>query len=301
MSDTKTYFAFGLFIQSEIELPGPPVFVNNPDVVIKYGEVPESLPNAVHKGVCFEAFHGQLLLKVPNIASFYISNGNKIIINKKADSNPETVRLFLLGSALGALLHQKGVLPIHASAVLIDNSAVLLAGVSGVGKSTLAAAFRKKGYSILTDDIAAIHKKGDAVVFFSGFPQLKLWKDAVKKLDIDLKVISKVREEFEKFSVPLEDSYVANNPVQVKAMFVLTPRNNELVSLQSLKGIEKFNALKNNTFRYNFIKGLIQNSNHFPLVTQLASEIKIYRLYRESAGFNTDILIETILQELSKR
>ena len=50
------------------------------------------------------------------------------------------VRVFLLGSCIGALLHQRGILVLHAGAIHTDKGAVLFTGPWGIGKSTLLAA-----------------------------------------------------------------------------------------------------------------------------------------------------------------
>ena len=53
------------------------------------------------------------------------------------------VRLYLLGTCMGALLFQRKLLPLHGSAVVINGKAYAFVGDSGAGKSTLAAAFSK--------------------------------------------------------------------------------------------------------------------------------------------------------------
>ena len=57
---------------------------------------------------------------------------------------------------MGAALHQRGILPLHANAVEIDHRAVAFMGASGAGKSTLAAWFHDQGYPILADDVCVI-------------------------------------------------------------------------------------------------------------------------------------------------
>ncbi|MEG8053162.1 hypothetical protein QP185_07710 [Sphingomonas aerolata] len=53
---------------------------------------------------------------------------------------------YLLGTALGALLHQRALLPLHCNAIVHDGKAFLFCGDSGAGKSTLAAVFEARGY-----------------------------------------------------------------------------------------------------------------------------------------------------------
>ena len=69
------------------------------------------------------------------------------------DSN---VRLFLLGSAMGALLHQRGLLPLHTNAVEVGGRAFAFMGKSGAGKSTLAAWFHDRGFRIVADDVCVV-------------------------------------------------------------------------------------------------------------------------------------------------
>ena len=44
------------------------------------------------------------------------------------------VRAYLLGTAIGALLHQRGLLPLHASAVEVNGRAVAFIAPAGHGK-----------------------------------------------------------------------------------------------------------------------------------------------------------------------
>ncbi|HYX07724.1 MAG TPA: hypothetical protein VE912_13430, partial [Bacteroidales bacterium] len=145
----QIYSAFGLTIFSEHPLPELELSAGKPDVIFRYGTVPEHLEKPDFTAVRFEASHGDFLLRVDGVARFRVKNGNEIIIDKKAEIQDHDVTLFLMGSAIGALLHQRGILPVHGSSVCRDGEAIIFAGVSGAGKSTLAGAFIKKGYQLL--------------------------------------------------------------------------------------------------------------------------------------------------------
>jgi len=151
------YQAFGLVFESEFLLLNLLSSEKKADIEILLEKTPQNIKTPERKGVLFEASQNELLLKVNNIANYYVKDGKKIIIEKHNSSSNKEVELFLMGPVLGALFHQRGILPIHGSAIKINNFCIIISGVSGVGKSTLAAAFLKKKYKILADDISIIN------------------------------------------------------------------------------------------------------------------------------------------------
>jgi hypothetical protein len=56
------------------------------------------------------------------------------------------------------ILRARGRYPVHAAGVALDGRAVLLAGASGVGKSTLALACARSGWTFLGDDVVLLHE-----------------------------------------------------------------------------------------------------------------------------------------------
>ena len=134
------YTAFGLCIAAEFPCPELTPAGGRPDVLIRYGVVPATLAVAKKTGVRYQAAPGQLLLTVDGVARFLVQDGKEIIVERAPESDDDSLRLFLLGSALGALLQQRGMLTLHSSAIEVDGGCVGFLGHSGVGKSTLAAA-----------------------------------------------------------------------------------------------------------------------------------------------------------------
>ena len=66
------------------------------------------------------------------------------------------LRLYILGTCMGAILMQRKILPLHGSAVDIDGKVYAIVGDSGAGKSTLASALLKHGYQLVSDDVIAV-------------------------------------------------------------------------------------------------------------------------------------------------
>jgi hypothetical protein len=205
------------------------------DVQIRFGAVPENLEGAVAKGVLYQARPNHFLLRMDKIAAFLISNGREVLIDRAPEATDDEILLFLFGSAFGALLHQRGLLVLHASAVETARGAALFVGHSGNGKSTLAAALRKRGYRILADDVCslALDAAGQPVVL-PGFPQLKLWADTAKKLEQETEPLRRVRPQLEKFALPVEDGFV-NEPRPLFAVYHLTTINKQEFKLEAVE------------------------------------------------------------------
>ncbi|MBV9064041.1 MAG: hypothetical protein JOY77_14110, partial [Alphaproteobacteria bacterium] len=165
------YELFGLSIRSEIELPElrRSEDAREVDVVIRWG----SLDKGPVEGDV-RADRQCLVLSIPRVAYYRVQAGREITVAPDRDVPERNLRLFLLGSAFGVLLHQRGMLPLHANAVEIGGRAVAFMGASGSGKSTLAAWFHDRGYKVLADDVCAIGFGDDGVAKVRrGLPRLR--------------------------------------------------------------------------------------------------------------------------------
>ena len=122
-----------------------------------------------------------LLLTIPDVARYRIEGGTEIVVDAHPSAPDRNIRLYLLGLAFGALLHQRGLLPLHANAVEVDGKAVAFMGESGAGKSTLAAWFHDRGHRIVADDVCVVgFSKGGQAFAHPGLPRLRLWDEALE-------------------------------------------------------------------------------------------------------------------------
>ena len=228
------YSAHGLRILSELALPElyplspgqaqtPPLETR--EVLIELGRTPESLHNPSSEALFYQAKPNQFLFKVDSIASYFVEEGKRITIQPAAQATEDEIRLFLLGSVFGALLHQRGLLVLHGSAVQTEKGAVVFCGASGAGKSTLAAALQQRAYPILTDDVSVIEFNNTAQPqVLPGLRHVKLWADATKKLGQPIDGLRRVRPQLEKYSLPLSDPGPLE-PTPLAAIYVLGKGN----------------------------------------------------------------------------
>jgi len=160
-----------------------PVDVAIPDVCISVGRVsPTGLPQPACAGLYYQTAPGQFCLHVPDIARFHVTDGHSIVVAPEAEADTHSIRLYLLGSCMGALLHQGQLLVLHGMAMRVGEQVVIFAGPSGNGKST-PAAFHQRQYEILTDEVCVITAAGQVI---PSYPQIKLWHDAATRLGIDI-------------------------------------------------------------------------------------------------------------------
>jgi hypothetical protein len=166
---------------------------------------------------------GACLLTVASVASFLIRSGNEIVVEPRIDPASAAVRTFLLGAVLGLLCHQRGLFPLQAACVGLGGKAVVLAGLSGTGKSTLAACLAGRGHPLLGDDVCVIDTAAaGGPVVRPAFPRVKLWREALEALGVAPEGLAENRAGQEKyhlaFSAPT--GFIAD-PLPVRAVLLL--------------------------------------------------------------------------------
>lgn len=296
-----TYTAFGIIIRSAIELhPLQPVTLieaNSYDVSIELGWVDKSeMAQSSKCGLYCQSRPNELRFYVPEIAWFQVSAGNKVVIEPDRNSDDDSIRIYLLGTCLGIIMHQRNHLVIHGNAVRFDDHCVIFAGKSGNGKSTLAAAFHQRGRQLLADDLAVIDLMGQVQ---PSYPQIKLWHDTAQKLNIDVSQLKRIRAQIDKYAYPIPDSF-CSQPLPVKAIYILDHHKQNNFIFNSATGVDKFILLRNNTYRINYLAGLGLKAQHLKLCGQLANQIDVTCITRPSAQFQLDQLVDLIEADRTK-
>lgn len=298
------YCAYNLIVQSEFPLPellpmsagdgSPERAATLPVVHIRQGDVPTGLEQATAQGVLYQASANQFLLKLDRIARYLVRNGNEIIIQPATDALASDIRVFLLGSCFGALLHQRELLVLHASGIQTERGALLFCGPSGIGKSALLGELLKRGYPMVVDDVCAVTVDGTGQpMVLPAYPRTRLWADSAKALQIDTEGLERTRPTMEKYERQLPDQFF-DQPTPLRHIYHLTTHNQDDMRLEPLPPIQTFNAVLHNTYRYGFLDGLALRRPHFQLVSAVAGQVGVTRVARPSGRFTLQVLADAI-------
>lgn len=296
-----TYSCYGLTIDSALTLPEllaptDELTQTTPiDVVINFGDIsPEGLSDGKQLGPYIWVTDQSLWLEVPYVARFLISDGARITIDPAPGIDEDSIRVFLLGSGLGVLLFQRGFLVLHGNAIRIGDQSMICVGHSGTGKSTLAAGFAKRGYDIVADDVVPVDANCSVL---PGFPRLKLWQDTADQLGIETSELRRVRPELQKFNYPLQGRFV-HQPLPIRWVYILNSHKEPDIKFDAIRGMERYNPLRNNTYRVRFMEGQLLKVQHLKRCGQLAGRIHLSRVTRPDDGFELEPLIDSILADI---
>lgn len=275
------YAAFGLEISSAIMMPELNEGVGSSvDVRIRCADVPLAIHSPLEIEEDYQIGENEFLLHVEGVASFYVKNGDQIIVQLCSQYDLCEVRLYLLGTAMGVLLMQRGVLPIHGSAVVVEGRCIIFAGISGAGKSTLAAALRKNGYALLADDISAVIFDDNGLPWVQpGYPQQKLWQTSAALLSIDTTTLRKVSPDIEKYAVPVLDNFW-QQAIPLTAIYEIDVKPCDDITIKELKGMEKLTTIMDNAYRASLYPGLGLQTLHFQKSANIVNQVQVFRLTR---------------------
>jgi hypothetical protein len=303
ISNGVMYKAFGLNVLSEIPLPelvqnqsGIP---KNIDIVIKTGDL-ELIWNELsgkNKGFIVEENH--VMFNVPGIAIFSIKDSDKITVSIYPGSDEEVVRLYTLGTCMGAILMQRKTLPLHGSAVAIDGKAYALVGNSGVGKSTLASVFLKEGYQLLSDDVIAVNLENDIPIISPAYPQQKLWQQTLEEFGKMQHNYRPIYQRETKFAVPVFDQFTAEN-YPLAGVFELDKGDIGQIELKKLSSLQSVDTFFKHTYRNFLISGLGLVDWHFNTSIKVLNHVETYQICRPKSVFTATHLYELILKLINK-
>lgn len=275
------YRVAGLTVASEIELLGaiPAQHTSAPAVTVRAAAVPASLPDATKKGATWQIAGDRFLFQVPDVARFLLSGGREIVFEAAPGIAPADVAVFLTGTVFGILLHQRGEIVLHASAVRVAGKAVLFCGPSGAGKSTLAAALAQRGFPSVSDDLCAITLAGAVPMVQPDGRHLKLWAQAIDKLGLAERRGAAVRNRLQKFFV--EPAVALAEPLPLGAVYALREaRPPHKAGIERPNVVDAALLLRRNAYRPQMVNRMGQKAGYFRAATAIANVAGIFHLTR---------------------
>lgn len=296
-----SYQGYGLQILSELACPELASTASaEPDVIIRFGEVCDQLDNCCHDDGFSQIKPGAYLLKLDGIAKFLVTEGREIVVQPAQACPHEVLRLYLFSQGLGALLHQRGRLILHASAVRSEAGALLFLGRSGSGKSTLASGLMNAGYQVLSEDLCAVDFPPDAPPrVFPGLAQIRLWSDTLERLGYEKRNLRQVWHKEDKYTLRL-DPQGFSNPGSLHTVYLLNPAHVEAVSIEPVPPRQRFLNIMENVYRAEFVEGLGVRERLFRQVGELLRHCRVRRLTRPRDRFSVKEMMQSLKEDTAR-
>jgi hypothetical protein len=159
---------------------------------------------------------------------------------------------YLLGPILGFVLGLRGTHCLHASVISTEDRAVALLGPAGAGKSTTAAAFAKRGYSVLSDDVAAVLDQDGRFLIQPAYPRIRLWPSSVEALFGSPEALPPITPTWDKRHLDLSavGYRFQAQPLPLAAVYLLAPRTSEPTApnVEPMAGRDALMALVGNMY-----------------------------------------------------
>jgi hypothetical protein len=298
------YKAFGFSVISEIPLPELPHIENKVesiDIEVKIEDLNKEWFELSDVNNAFVIKENLVMFQVPDVATFSIQDGNKISVLPLKENEEDVIRLYILGTCMGAILMQRKIFPLHGSAVAINGKAYAFVGNSGAGKSTTASAFLNHGYQLLSDDVIAISLSEDGSIPFvtPSYPQQKLWQDSLNILGMVSSDYRPIYGRENKYCIPVNSKFLSEQ-IPLAGVFELKKTENKEFEICPIQSLERFYTLYYNTYQNCFIQNLGLMDWHFNTTAKIVDKIDIYQIHRPVSGTSSTQIVSQILKTIGK-
>jgi|SRR5215213_3898433 len=287
---------YGLGIVTNRIIPGVPAStIASEDLRISFGSLPawlhvaqgEACYVADYKSACGEPALRVFRVLDGNYYRFHYADHTQFVVDRSGSevwaewSSPLTLEdtaTYLLGPVMGFVMLLRGIVCLHASAIAIGNDAIALVGPAGSGKSTTAAAFAERGYSVLAEDVVTLDDRGDRFVVRPGYPCIRLWPPAVKALYGSETHLPKLTANWDKCYLDLSEQF-QGEPLPLAAIYQLGQRRHDSAApfMDALDPSEALMALVANTYATKLMDKQMR-AREFEVLTRVVSQLSVRRV-----------------------
>ncbi|QTH23631.1 serine kinase [Rhizorhabdus wittichii] len=279
------YFAFGLSIRSDIPLPelSPSALVGrDADLSIRLAPCGRPLPPEGSGLVIDLDPDGGHYLAWPGVAAFRFHGPARIDVEPYPGVSTALLAFPLLGPVFGLMLHMRGALVLHASAVAVGGRSAVFVGDKLAGKSTTAGAFVEAGHRLLTDDLLAIDLVDPLVPrILPAFAQLKLSEESSAAIDLgDAEALPLAHASLPKRQFRLGGGF-SHRQMRPDHVFVLA-RGGETPMAEPLEGFDALGAIMRFSYIARFGGAVLAGeaeARHLQRCARLARTARVSRLH----------------------
>ena len=311
---------YGLGISANKPIPGvPSSTVNSVDLSISLGALPtwvrelESSQSQLSYTAEYTDTCGQPVLQVFRLSGgkyhyFRYADNTEFLVDHTgseiwADWSPsltiEDTATYLLGPVMGFVMLLRGIISLHASAVVLDSEAVALVGPAGSGKSTTTAGFSAKGFDVLADDVVTLDDRTDHFWVRPAYPCIRLWPASVKTLYGSDSHLPKLTPNWDKRYLDLTGRF-PTKAVPLSAIYLFGERRDEAGApfVQAVDRTDALLSLIANTYT-NYLIDRSMQARQFDLLTRVLANVPVRRVMPHADPQRVQQLCDCILEDFA--
>ncbi|WP_369765910.1 hypothetical protein [Flavobacterium sp. WC2429] len=294
------YKVFNLNCTSTIPLPS---FILNEviqkaDFEVALGTVAPSFQKEPTVKKPFTQFNeNEFFYQVPDIARYFVTNGNKVVIDPLCE-DWDSILLFFYSNCIAAILFQNNQIPFHVSGVLDKNEGLwLFAAPSRTGKSTTALKLKEKGYTYFTDDTALITIEDNSCVAIASYPMLRAWENTMNNQQVyNLSEGKQLRAEINKFGIAFHDDFVSTSQ-NVKGIIFLEMQGDS-IQIERLKSTDGMKRLGDNIYRNKWVLGMNKQLLQFKTLSAISQKVPFWTATRPKDQPSFDSFADAIIEQI---
>ena len=301
---TLNSYRIGPFLYvTELLLPELPLAAEEEGerpVNIRLGATPAALSAPLATAESYEANDTEFLLRLPGIANYYVRDGVEIVVHPDAGGPELDVRSYLMGNLFAVLCHQRGLLPLHASAIATPQGAVAFLGASGAGKSSIAAFLARRGHRILADDICLVDPAAprDQRVLPMA-PWLKLWSATLDAMGESSQGLPRIFSDDEKYRYVLQQPEA---PTPLAELILLDRAEGQAgASFEPLAPVHALHAVLDFTYQSWLVRATGRMDRYFLRCGQALDGVRVTRMRRPWGFEAMDATLEALETHLAVR
>jgi hypothetical protein len=220
------------------------------------------------------------LLQFPGLADFEVSgDGTRVTGWAMPSVARATVQHLFTNQVQPLALSRQGKLVLHASAVVVGETALAFAGESGRGKSTLAASFATHGMKFLCDDGLQLEwDDDDHPLAVPSQPSLRLWEDSCEAVLPAGYALGPPLDYTTKLRIIADGSLpFCDEPSRLGALYFLDATPTASVQIRPLPAAEAVREL----IRHSFLLDIAEQqmlATHFDAVSRMARLARQFRI-----------------------
>ena len=260
------------------------------DVRIRRGVVPTALHPVEARRRNWQCGGERVLVKARGMR-FLVEKGRTITYAAPLGTDPLDLRLFLMGTPWVALAAQRGLLPLHASAVAHGTDVHAFSGRPGVGKSTLAAALSARGHALFADDSLLVDiDQAAAQARCYAYKDLKLARTAAALANIPLGGRAATAQGYGKHfaEAPRRSPHAAG---RLNAVYLLARNPSRCEALATLTGRPALRALHGSLHRAPLLAAIVGTRRLADWLVELAGvvDVHIFRRSMDECRFHSSV------------